>query len=138
MPRGRPTKKTPSSTERIIAAIRLGATYVLAAQAGGISYDTLRDWLKRGDAGEEGFVDFSEAVRRAEIECLNEMLESIRRGAKRDWRAADSFISRRWPSEFGARSKLELSGDPERPVVPTIINVIAPRSTTEDGDTNAA
>ena len=127
----RPTKKTPTTEERIIEAIRQGMTYRLAAQYGGIADSTLRDWLKRGADGDEQFVAFSAAVRQAEAEGAYANLVAITQSP--DWRARAWILEHRHPEEFGARSKLELSGDPERPVVPTIINFIAPQPT-DDAD----
>ena len=43
---GRPTALTPEVHDRIMQALRLGATYELAAAYGGVSYETFRKWRK--------------------------------------------------------------------------------------------
>lgn len=48
--------------EQITAAIRAGGFPEVAAQAFGVSRRTFADWRKRGQAGEEPFSSFSEAV----------------------------------------------------------------------------
>src|SRR5687767_4244466 len=53
IPMARRSKNTPTTEERICEALRLGATYKLAAMAGGISYETLNNWLRAAEAGDE-------------------------------------------------------------------------------------
>ena len=52
---GRPSKLTAESQKRITDAIRVGATYELAAQYGGVAYNTFNEWMKAG-AGVVGVV----------------------------------------------------------------------------------
>jgi transposase len=73
----RPTKRTPTTEEKIIDAIRQGMTYKLAAAYAGISYETLRNWLKQGEEGNENFAAFFQAVQRAEAEGAMRNLEFI-------------------------------------------------------------
>lgn len=64
----RPSKRTPTTEEKIIDAIRQGMTYKLAAAYGGVAYETLRDWLRRVEEGDEAFLPFSRAVQQVEAE----------------------------------------------------------------------
>jgi hypothetical protein len=129
---GRPTKRTPSTEERIIEAIRQGMTYRLAAQYAGIAYETLRSWLKAGEDGDVNFSAFVQSVRQAEADGAMANLAYINKSP--DWRARAWVLEHRHPEEYGAKAKLELSGDPERPLVPTVINVIAPHSASNTDD----
>lgn len=51
---GRPAKFTAQARETILQALRVGASRRTAARVAGINERTLRDWLKRGEAGPEG------------------------------------------------------------------------------------
>lgn len=108
---GRPTKFTPETTAAILSAIRLGATYELAAQAGGVHYDTFNEWVKKGEAGDEGFAEFSESVKRANAEmavrCLSQIEEAAADG---NWQAAAWKLERRFPASYG-RVPQEHTGD---------------------------
>lgn len=92
---GRPTKRTPSAQERILAAIRLGATYELAAKAGGITYDTFAEWRKN-------IPEFSEAVNTAEADACQKWLKQIDSAASKGaWQAAAWKLERRYPHMYG-------------------------------------
>lgn len=124
-PTGRPAKNIADHRDRILAAIRAGATYKLAAQAGGISYDLLRQWLRRADAagdGDEEYIAFAAALRQAEIEGLSSSLLIIR--TSQDWRSHAWLLERRWPEDYGKRDHLELSGDEDKPITVNSITVI--------------
>src|SRR3990167_5684955 len=47
-PGGRPTKFTPDRRQKILEAIRTGASLKAVAHYGRISYDCLRDWIIKG------------------------------------------------------------------------------------------
>ena len=44
--RGAPSKYTPEVVARIVEALEKGATYKLAAQYGGITFETFNQWRK--------------------------------------------------------------------------------------------
>lgn len=90
---------------RIIQAIRLGATYALAAWAGGISYDTQNERHKQ-------FSEFSEPRTRAEAEAVERWLSMIGRAMPEDRRAAAWILERRNPSEY-RKQQMEHSGTVE-------------------------
>lgn len=94
----RQTKFTPETEQRILTALRLGATRVLAAQAGGIHYDTLRAWIHSKPA-------FSVAVMGAESQAAINALGSIQKAAREgDWHAAAWMLERRYPDQYGRRN----------------------------------
>ncbi len=59
--------------------------YRLAALYAGIGESTLRDWVAKGDAGDEQFAEFVAAVRQAEAEGVLTNLRFI--NTAMDWRA---------------------------------------------------
>lgn len=130
---GRPPKRIADHKGRILESIRAGATYKLAAQAGGISYDLLRDWLRRADAAEEGdeeYTEFAAELRAAEIDGLDRSLTVIR--SSQDWRSHAWLLERRWPEDYGKREHLELSGDDTKPITVTSLTVVPVKRTDDD------
>lgn len=121
------SKLTPDTTTRITQAIRVGATYALAAQYGGVSYQTFRTWVKRGEAeierrenprvkpgseqwdSEQAFVDFVQALRDAEGAAAVKWLALIDKAAEETWQAAAWKLERRYPRDYG-RTVQEVSG----------------------------
>ena len=99
----RPTKFTLETRQRIVQAIELGATYELAAAYGGISYDSLRDWLKRGEKSKDGdYLQFFEDVKRAEGKAAVTWLAKIEKAASEgNWQAAAWKLERRYPRQYG-------------------------------------
>lgn len=116
----RPTKRTKATQERIVKAIRLGATYELAARYGGITYETFNEWRK--DSAE-----FSEAIEKAEGDAATRWLELIETSASEgNWQAAAWKLERRYPESYGRRevTKHEHSG-PNGGAIPFSFRAVA-------------
>jgi transposase len=65
----RPDKLTPEVAQRIVDAIRVGATVELAAAAAGVGIRTLYRWKKRGETSTSGkYWEFWERVKKAAAE----------------------------------------------------------------------
>lgn len=90
----RPTKYTPETVDRICKALRMGATYVLAAGYGGIHYDTFNEWR-------EQYPEFSDRVKAAEADAAVKWLEKIEMAADESWQAAAWKLERRYPQDYG-------------------------------------
>lgn len=114
---GRPTKLTPEVQERICNAIRVGATYELAAQFGGISYETFRAWQRAADEGDSAYSGFSEAVKLAEAEGAMRWLALIDAAAAESWQAAAWKLERRYPADYGRNDKLRVEAKGDGPLV---------------------
>jgi hypothetical protein len=75
--RGRPTDCTPYRIRRVCEALRLGATWEMAAGYIRKSPSTLRKWLQRGRAGEQPFEKLLDAcvfaIAEGGVECLRKM-----------------------------------------------------------------
>lgn len=116
----RPTKLTPETQQNIVQALRIGATYELAAQYGGISYNCFNEWRKRGEAEierrdsgnvkpgtkqweqEQPFVEFYDAVQKAEAQAVVGWLAKIEAAANDGaWQAAAWKLERRYTREYG-------------------------------------
>lgn|SRR5574343_1246244 len=110
----RPTKLTPEVEKAVCDAIREGMTYQAAADVSGIAISTLNDWLKDP---RPRFVQFSEAVRRANGEAKKELLRRIRDASRKDWRAAAWILERRFADEYMPRNQTDVTSGGQRIVV---------------------
>jgi hypothetical protein len=101
---GRPTKLDDLTAKRIADAVRLGAPWYLAAQAGGVGRSTLREWKAKGDAGEEPYAAFLARLKSAEAEAATEALRVIQNAATNGtWQASAWLLERRYPKSFARR-----------------------------------
>ena len=140
---GRPCKLTPEVQDRIAAAVRAGAYRQIAATLAGINERTLYDWLAKGKDGKRDgkFVQFYQAIKRAEAEWEQEQAEAIRETAKGgqllsrttterkdgstvttetytrpEWTARAWLLERKAYERWGKKERVELTGDKERPL----------------------
>lgn len=105
-------KLTPEAIEKISHAIRLGATYDLAASYAGISRVTLWGWLKKGEKANSGkFKELYDAVNEAEGKAAIGWLAKIEQAANDgNWAAAAWKLERRYPNDYG-RQRLDIESD---------------------------
>ncbi len=74
----RKTKLNSETQDRILKAISLGLTYKDAAQFAGIGETTFYEWKKKGENASAGkFREFWEALKKAEVEGENVLLQRI-------------------------------------------------------------
>lgn len=113
---GRPTSLTPDRVKRFTDAVRLGSTYVLAAQYAGFHHATFQKWLKRAEKAiataetaespippeEEPFVEFYAALKKAEGDAVVGWLAKIEKEANEgSWQAAAWKLERRYAKDYG-------------------------------------
>ena len=116
----RPSKLTKATQELICEAIESGATYNDASAIAGITYSTFNDWMKQGREATKTnkFSKFSEAVALSNAKVRISMAAVIRDEAKKgDWRAAESFLKRRDPENWGDKQAVDLNADVKGEVV---------------------
>lgn len=88
--------------KRIVTAIKQGATYELAAQYGGVAYNTFNEWMKRGQEETEGeFTEFHEAIKSAEGQAAVKWLRVIEKAGRESWQAMAWKLERRYPHDYG-------------------------------------
>ena len=112
---GRPTKLTPEVHNAIVNDIELGVIYKDAVGAAGVSYPTFLSWLERGKAVRDGelrktksnkpFLEFLNSVERAKHTAFAMYAKEIQKASKKDWRAAESFLKRRDPENWGDKQE---------------------------------
>ena len=101
----RPTKYTPECVNKITQAIRMGATYELAAAYAGVSYDSFNRWMQSKS-------EFCEAVKLAEGQAALIWLTKIEQAASDgQWQAAAWKLERRYPHQYGRNvTQMEVTG----------------------------
>ena len=112
----RPTKLTPKLQEQVVGYLRAGAYVETAAAAAGISKETLYSWLRRGAADEVPFAAFAEAVEKAQALAEMRDLALIGKAAETEWTAAAWRLERKFPSRYGRRQAVEVSGPGGGPI----------------------
>jgi hypothetical protein len=111
---GRRTKYTPETVDRILQAIRLGATYQLACDYAGIGVTTFHEWINAKP-------EFAQQVKEAEGKGALGWLAKIEQAATDgNWQAAAWKLERRYPREYG-RSVMELTGANNGPIQTEIV-----------------
>lgn len=111
----RPRKLSDAVQRTLTFALQEGASVEHACDYAGIAPSTYYEWLQRAEAGDEGFVEFAEAVTRARghgvVTDLCAISDAVR---AHDWHAAAWRLQHRYPAEYGA--KLKISGDEANPL----------------------
>jgi transposase len=91
----RKSKYTPEVVKKITDAIRLGATYELAASYAGIAQSTFFEWMNTKP-------EFAEQVKEAEGAGAMQWLAKIEKAASDgNWQAAAWKLERRYPERYG-------------------------------------
>ena len=108
-------------TDLICDALSRGHYPQFAAANAGISYETLKNWLKKGKSDferlsrldERGvplrdedyslFFDLYMKVQKALFNVQDSPLQNIIAASEEDWRAAAHFLERRFPKEWGKK-----------------------------------
>ena len=114
---GRPTELTPKLHQQIVKDIRDGMYAQVAAARASISEQTFYGWLKRGEAGEDPFREFLDAVLSAAGEAEKNMVDTVQDAAagtaKGDWKAGAWWLERRFPKRWGRQERLEITTSPD-------------------------
>lgn len=113
----RPTKLNPEVQRKIVQAISVGATYKLAAQYGGVTYNTFLNWMAKGETSKSGqLFEFFNAVKEAEGVAGVKWLAVIDKASTNgQWQAAAWKLERRYPEDYG-RTRVEHTGADGGPV----------------------
>lgn len=105
-----------SRLERIIKAIDKGCTYTLACQSAGITYITLRDWMRQGEesvtaaaADDSKLNDYGRFyldVREVEAIAAQRWLDKIEKsGESGQWQAMAWKLERRYRKDYGKETE---------------------------------
>jgi transposase len=116
---GNETKLNPEVTEIICQYIEKGNSYETAAQAVGICRVTIYNWIERGEKGEEPFLQFLQAIKKAKAKSEIRHIEVIDKAMEKNWQAAAWWLERSNQRDWGNRTeqKIEHTGKLDQPVV---------------------
>jgi transposase len=116
-PFGRPSKLTPEIQEKLLSVIKLGAYRTVACDFAGITPETLRNWIRRGETDGVGpYYEFTSALKQAEASACLKALGTIRTAMEQSWQAAAWFLERKRPKEWAKRERHELTGKDGGPI----------------------
>lgn len=111
----RPTKYTDELVTKLCQAIELGATYELACNYAGITFETFRQWR---DKKPEFAARVHEAEGKATVKWLAKIEQAATDGA---WQAAAWKLERRYPHSYGRTvQEQQHTGKDGAPLVITI------------------
>ncbi len=107
---GRKTLFTEWVADAIVGMVERGIPPVKAGLALGISADTMREWLRRGEdrddrPTDEAFAAFAVRIHFAEQVYMDGLVSAVRHEANLEggWRAAAWLLEHRWPELWGKR-----------------------------------
>jgi len=118
MPRS--TKLNSRVQNTIVKCLKDGNTRNDSALYAGIGVSTFYLWLDRGRAGESPYVEFLEAVEKAEAEAMIANVAIIQRAANDTWQAAAWWLERKRPDDWGRRQRMDIGTSQEQPMKITV------------------
>ena len=115
-------KFTSRRKSAILRKMREGHYAKTAALTSGITEQTLYNWLKKGEDPERhpGHAAFLEAYRKAEPLAEDRAIEAVRSAFTDDWRAAMTYLERRYPERWAKRQNVDVTSD-EQPIRHVVI-----------------
>ncbi len=114
---GRKPKLTPEVQTAICQAIRAGNYNGVAANYAGIGESTFYLWLTQGEQAQSGkYVEFLEAVKKAESDAETRNVALIETAASQSWQAAAWWLERKHNNRWGRKEKQEVTGADGGPI----------------------
>ena len=99
-------KYSPEIMEKICEAIRKGYRPVDAAKIYGVGKSTYYDWIN-----DERKPEFSDAIKKADIDWKFRLIEIIDKAANKTWTAAAWLLERIYKEEFSLRQENHNTGN---------------------------
>lgn len=122
------TKLHPKHEAIYLAEIERGASRTAAAAAAGVTDRAVRNWLTRGEAGDERWAEFARKVRKAEGAIEAEAVAMLRAHGEKDWRALAWWLERRFPLQWAEAKGQQAKLDQEREsMLETLVRVLEKR-----------
>ena len=107
---GKRQSKFHDTWKAIVKNVKYGLSYQRAAEAEGVSYQALYQWItraKKAAFGDEEYVEFYTKLRRADARTERKMAKAIVDAAEFDWKAAKAWLESRNPADWGKRTEVE-------------------------------
>lgn len=108
---GRPTRLTEELKKEIVKLLGEGNFVETVCDYVGLSKETFYEWQRRGERGwqadhEGGYVEFTDAVKKAMAEVEKDTITDLRAGPL-NWQAKAWWLERRHPDKWGNRQKID-------------------------------
>lgn len=113
------TKLNDNLIVKITKLISEGNYIKTACQATGIHPDTFYEWMNRADQakkslpeaeqGEDIYIRFSEAVKKAEAECEANIVRTVTLAAPKNWLAGMTYLERKYPDRWAKREVMDIN-----------------------------
>lgn len=107
MPVGHPPKFKQEITDKVLYAVGLGAPLNMACNYAGVDYSTFRKWVIAGESGEEQYIEFLQALKRAQggagVHWLEKINEAMENGT---WQAAAWKLERKFYKDFSQHAPI--------------------------------
>jgi hypothetical protein len=100
---GKPLTLTPDKQEKILQAIRAGNYRSAASKFAGVDWGCMRNWIRKGNKGEEPYAAFVAAVKEAEGQAEASLVASIKKASQEHWTAAAWLLERKHAPKWGRR-----------------------------------
>lgn len=102
----RPSSINPAIVNQIVTLLQNGIAVEVTSAAVGINVSTFYNWMKRGEASNEGiYKDFYEGVSRAYAICEINMVKTVQKHAETDPSTARWMLGVRFPDRWGQVQK---------------------------------
>lgn len=102
-------KLTSEKVDVITTVVRQGGFLYEAAVAAGVSVESVIHWRNEGEETGEGIkFQLFQALKRAERDSEDALLDLIYTHSQKSWQAAAWLLERRWPEKYG-KQRLEVS-----------------------------
>lgn len=111
---GRPSKLTHTVRQNFLSAIAMGTHLETACGFAGIDYNTMREWVQRGEGTHPTrrktpeYAEFAEAVTRAIAQAEVTLVKRVSDSSKDDWRAATWMLERRHPERWANTQRIQV------------------------------
>jgi transposase len=107
----RPNLIDEPTVATLLRVMRQTMRHTLAADAAGISRETMRRWLRRGETGEEPYATVRRKMMKAKAERQAELIAKLDAHGESQWPALAWQLERTAPEEFGMVSALRKAED---------------------------
>ncbi len=104
--KGRRHKCTDGVTQVVAHGLNQGLPFETSCRLAGISKQTGYNWLTWGEEGRVPFVDFLDAIKRAEAEGEARLVGTVSAAMGTHWQAAAWMLERRFPDRWGRRAAI--------------------------------
>lgn len=96
----------PTLAKRMIKHVRNGYPYQVVCKAVNVNYGTFLNWMEKGSQGLPYYVDFFEAICKAEAKAEISTLNKLRKHQRNDWRVSAWELERRWPERWAKKDRV--------------------------------